>query len=525
MQYHFDDFIVDTNQFALLQQGSSLHVEPQVIELILYLLKHRGQMVSRDELNREVWQGRVVTDSALSTRIKLARQVLGDDGRQQKYIRTVHKKGFVFNAEVEVGSTQINAPLAVSPGDTLIRQTDRQTDHPARTSIAVTHFVDQSNESGQSVISEGISDDIITTLSKVSKLVVLTFSSPTGDDTEPTTNPRRQDAPAIDYRLEGSVLCEGERLRISVRLIEVDSARHIWAQRYDRKFHSLFELQDDITREVVSALQVELTDGDQALLASRGTDDIEAWKLTFEGQAAVLEHRQDSVRRGLQLLEKALALDTSYVLAWSALATAHWKESLNLGWSLSSEGSLQKAIEASDQALRLDPLNASALAVRGLILISLRRFDDALDCAGKAIYHACSEAHTLAIASLVLRSCGEPEQSLAHMQKAMRLCPLYPAWYPYSNAICYWMQKRYDPALAAIEEAILIDPGLSLNYMVLAMISEESGRLQVACDAIANLLNIEPDFRISIFTRGVPFRDAAIEARRKTALLQAGLPE
>ena len=221
----------------------------------------------------------------------------------------------------------------------------------------------------------------------------------------------------------------------------------------------------------------------------------------------MLEHRQDSVRRGLQLLETALALDENYVLAWSALATAHWKESLNLGWGLSPEDSLQKAIDASDHGLQLEPLNASALAVRGLILISLRRFDDALECAEKAIYHANSEAHTLAIASLVLRSCGEPEQSLAQMQKAMRLCPQYPAWYPYSNAICYWMQQRYDPALSAIEESIRIDSGLSLNFMVLAMICAETGQPQAARDAITSLLNIEPDFRIGAFSKGVPFRD------------------
>ena len=94
MQYRFDDFVVDTEQFLLSQQGQSLHAEPQVIKLILHLLSNHGRVVSQDELNREIWHGRVVSDSALSTRIKLARQALGDDGRQQKYIRTVHKKGF-----------------------------------------------------------------------------------------------------------------------------------------------------------------------------------------------------------------------------------------------------------------------------------------------------------------------------------------------------------------------------------------------------------------------------------------------
>ncbi len=517
MQYRFDDFVVDTDQFLLSQQGHSLHAEPQVIELILYLLANHGRVISQDELNREIWHGRVVSDSALSTRIKLARQALGDDGRQQKYIRTVHKKGFAFNAGVDVIHNSVTQAIEAPA--------EASTDASLRPSLAITRFVDQSSAGGSSAIAEGITDDIITTLSKVSKLEVLNFPTAAGDLDEGAENPRQLEIPRIDYRLEGSLLCEGERLRISVRLVEVCSGRYAWAQRYDRRCHSLFELQDDISREVVSALQVELTDGEQALLASRGTDNIEAWKLTFEGQAAVLEHRQDRVRHGLRLLEAAVALDENYALAWSALATAHWKESLNDSWCDSREAALQRAIEASEQALRIDAHHANTLAVRGLILISQRRFDEALDSARQAILHAHSEAHSLAIASLVLRSCGEPEASILHMQKAMRLCPLYPAWYPYSNALCYWMMQQYDTALACIEEAIRLDDGLSLNFLVLAMIRSETGEQQAAKDAIARLLEIDPDFRIGAFTVGVPFREDAIEQRRQRALRDAGLPE
>ena len=227
--------------------------------------------------------------------------------------------------------------------------------------------------------------------------------------------------------------------------------------------------------------------------------------------------------QGLRLLEQAVALDEHYVLAWSALAVAHWKESLNPGWSRSSPDSLHKAQAASERSLQLDPQNANALAVRGLVLMSSRRFDDAQQSAENAIFHARSEAHTLAIASLVLRSCGEPDQSLAQMYKAMRLCPIYPAWYPYSNAICYWMQRRYDAARSSIDEAIRIDDGLSLNYLVLAMICAETDRLEEARAAVARLLQIEPDFNLSVFARGLPFRSPAVEARRKSALKTAGL--
>lgn len=513
MQYRFDHFVLDTEQFLLLQHDQSLPAEPQVIELIRYLLQNHGRMVSRDELNREIWHGRVVSDAALSTRIKLARKALGDDGRQQKYIRTVHKKGFVFNSDVAVISDDSSTAASLPA--------NQSTDAARRPALAITSFVDQSSESGASLISEGISDDIITTLARISKLEVLNLAATSGADAD---NLRQVKPPRIDYRLEGSLLCEGERLRISVRLVEVSSDRYVWAQRYDRKFRSLFELQDDISREVVSALQVELTDGEQALLASRGTDNIEAWKLTFEGQAAVLEHRQDRAHQGRRLLEQAIALDENYALAWSALATAHWKESLNETWSRSREESAQLAFEACDRALQIDPNHANAMAIRGLMLNSQRRFDEALESARHAIQHARGEAHTLALASLVLRSYGETEASILHMQKAMRLCPLYPAWYAYSNAICYWMTRDYEPALACIEEAIRIDPELSLNFLVLAMIRAETDQLALAKDAVKRLLEIDPDFRLDVFSDGSPFRDAAVEARRQRAMLNAGLP-
>jgi tetratricopeptide (TPR) repeat protein len=118
-----------------------------------------------------------------------------------------------------------------------------------------------------------------------------------------------------------------------------------------------------------------------------------------------------------------------------------------------------------------------------------------------------------------------PEQAIAHTKKAMQLCPVYPAWYPYGVATCYWMMKQYEQALVAVEEAIRIDPGFSLSFMVLAMILVETGQVDEARTAIRSLLAIDPDFRFSAFAAGVPFLDEAVEARRRDAVLSAGLPE
>ena len=524
MQFKFDEFVLDTDRFQLSKCGSEVAAEPQVIELLIYLIQNRDRLVSRTELNDKVWKGRVVTDAALSSRIKLARQILGDDGRKQQYIRTIHKKGFTFVTEVETHSTS-KLDQDSEAGHSPPQQSNGYFSDDPRPSIAVMAFQNLSVDPKQKYISDGITEDIITTLSKISKLIVVALPATDQNGTALSNSVQMAREMGVRYVLEGSIRSEGSRLRISSRLIDVNTGQHIWGQQFDRENQAIFELQDDITKEIVSALQVELTEGDQALLASRGTDNIQAWKLTVEGHGLVLIHRKDAVRRGRNLLEEAVALDQNYVLAWNSLSTAHFKEALSKGWSISPEQSLESAIVASDRALALDPVNAHTLAARSLILVTLRQFDEAVMLAEKALLYANSSADTIAIAAITLRACCKPEMSIKHTQKAMRLCPVYPGWYPYSIGVCYWIMERFDEAIAKAEEAISIDPGFSLSFLVLALVYAETGKKQQATDAFEKLRLIDPQFSTLSYIKGLPFSDEKIESRRKQILVNAGLAE
>lgn len=527
MQFVFDEFILDTDRFELCRDGNPVPAQPKVIELLVFLMENRGRLISKNELNEEVWQGRVVTDSALSSMIKVARQVLGDDGQKQQYIRTVHKKGFIFSASVEISPSRemYRSGSIPAPKRNAFNAVSGSTMAAPRPFLAVTAFSNLSNDPAQAYIADGITEDITTTLSKISKLTVVAYPAVKARKDFDGDHVQRAREQGVSHLLEGSVQSDEQRLRISVRLIDLATGQHLWAQRYDRENQALFELQDEVTKDVVSALQVELTEGEQALLVSRGTDNIEAWQLTFQGESAMLEHRKISVRRGREQLKKAVALDQNYVLAWSSLATAHFKESLNNGWSPSRPASLALAIEASDRAVALDPLNASALATRSLIMISKREFDEAVELAEKALFYANSEANTIAIAAISLRACCRPEQSIKYTEKAMELCPIYPAWYPYGNSLCYWMLKQYDLAIAKAEEAVNIDPHLSLCYFSQAMIFGETGDETRARQAVRKLLAIDPGFSSAAYIEGMPFSDPKIEFRRKAALKNAGMPD
>ncbi len=522
MQFKFDDINLDTDRFKLTRSGKAVRTEPQVMELLIFLIENRGRMVSRVELNDSIWNGRVVSDSALSSRIKIARQVLGDNGRKQRYIRTIHKKGFTFTSEVDVHET-VGLDSTFNNDSTVSDQVSDPISADRKPSIAVITFNNLGSDPEKQFISDGITEDIITALSKISKLTIIVYPSSSREEETIADKISIAQKHDIDYLLEGSVRSEGEKLRISARLIEVASAHHRWAQRYDRKNGDIFELQDNITKEVVSALQVELTEGDQALLASRGTENIKAWQLTYEALVLVLAHRQDTVRRGIELLEEATTLDKGYVLAWNTLATGHQKEFMNEGWSRSRQQSLACSVKCSDKALSIDPQNARSLATRSLITISQGNFYDAFDFANKALGFANSDANTIAIAGITLRYCCKPEMSINYTQKAMRLCPIYPAWYPYGVAICHWMLGEMDEAFTNIEEAIRIDPGLSINYLVLVLLYTETAQLQKAKECIEKVYQADPGFSAAALIESLPFGDPKIEKRRADLLRKAGM--
>jgi len=396
---------------------------------------------------------------------------------------------------------------------------------PDKPSIAVLPFENLSDEREQEHFADGITEEIITTLSKVSKLFVIARNSTLvykGRAVDIRQVGREQ---GVQYVLEGSVRSGGQRVRVTAQLIEATTGRHLWAQRYDREVGDILALQDDVTKEIVSALQVELTEGEQAHLAAQGTQNAEAWQLYFEGRDLVHEHHRDTVQKGRSLLEQAVRLDESYALAWGALAEAHWKEARNEGWSASPERSFELSVEASDRALALDPANAGILAMRSVIMTTLRDFDGALALAEKAIRLAHSDANAIALAAITLYACGKAEESIKQTELAMRLCPRYPPWYLLMLARCHWVLGQFEEAIAASRSATKADPLYVQPYIELAMVYAEAGRVSDARKAVDAILRIDPGFSATAYMKGLPFRDPDLEARRHSALKKAGLPD
>lgn len=392
-------------------------------------------------------------------------------------------------------------------------------------SIAVLPFENISNAREEEFLADGITEEIITTLSKISKLFVIARNSVLAYKGKAVDMREVGRELGVRYLLEGSVRGGNNRVRITAQLIEAVSGHHLWAGRFDREVDDIFALQDEITKEIVSALQVELTEGEQAKLAVSNTRNVEAWQLAFEGRDLVHLHRKDSVRKGRKLIEQATALDPGYVFAWGSLAEAHWKEAANEGWSESPEHSFEMALEASDRALALEPDNADVLSMRSVIMVTMRDFDSALQLARQALRVAHSEANAIALATITLRCCGLAEEALRQLKLAKRYCQVYPAWYLYNEAFCHWILRQTDEAIEALEGSIGIDPDFSLSHALLAATHAENGDAKEARKAAEQALRADPMFSANRFAESRPFRDPDLASRFRDALQTAGLPD
>jgi adenylate cyclase len=395
---------------------------------------------------------------------------------------------------------------------------------PDKPSIAVLPFTNMSGDPEQEYFADGIVEEIITALSKIGKLFVVARNSTFTYKGEAVDVKRVGREQGVRYVLEGSVRRGGDRLRVTAQLIDAATGHHLWAERYDRESSDVFALQDEITREVASALQVELTEGEQARLWASGTKNLEAWELVIQANHLFHRHHREDTHEARRLLEQALRLDENYATAWEMLGLTHWTDAINEGWSDSREASLARALEANDRPLTIDPSNPDTLASLGLIKLTSGNHDEALALSEKAVALAPNLANNMAIAGVITVYCGKPREALELVRKAMRLCPIYPIWYLYPLTRAYWFMGKTDEAIAAARSAIERDPELSISHKLHAIVLTDAGRDAEAQRAAAEVLRLEPNFSVEAWAarRGTP---TELSIREAEALRKAGLPD
>jgi TolB-like protein len=306
--FQFGNFSIDTDRRELKGADRVIHVEPQVFDLLVHLVRNTNRVISKDELIERVWKGRIVSDAALSSRINSARNAIGDSGKKQDLIRTIQRRGFLFAADV---ATSDQLPIVAAPVSTPT-QAPVALPLPDKPSIAVLAFQNLSGDPAQDYFADGVVEDIITGLARIKWLLVIARNSSFAYRGHPVDVKRVGRELGVRYVLEGSVRKIGDRVRINALLVDAETGVHLWADRYDRRLEDIFALQDEITLSVVGAIEPNLRDAEIERVRRKRPDSFDAYDLVLRAIPHVYAATPEEAAKALPFLRQALALEANY---------------------------------------------------------------------------------------------------------------------------------------------------------------------------------------------------------------------
>ena len=399
---------------------------------------------------------------------------------------------------------------------------------PDKPSIAVLPFTNMSGDSEQEYFCDGITDQIITTLSIVPRLFVIARNSTFTYKGKAVKVQQVAEELGVRYVLEGSVQRSEERIRILVQLIDATTGLHLWSERYDRDLKDLFALQDEIAMEIMTILQVKLTEGEYARVLAGGTSNLQAMESFWRAEERFFRFSKEDNAEARRWVEKAIELDPNFAGAWALKGYTHMQD-VAFGFSKSPVQSIKRAEECAQKAIALDDSNAKAFSLLGRLCCMQRKFDQAIEYGEKAVALSPNDPHMLASFSQTLHSNGRFEESIGLIKKAMRLSPYYPAFYLQFLARSYVLSERYEEAIATSKLLLgrsqkgEFNPLFAHLYLAEAFIGlgqEDNARSQAE-----EVLKINPNFSLKSYPFLYSYRDPNYSERRVAALSKAGLPE
>ncbi len=393
---------------------------------------------------------------------------------------------------------------------------------PDKPSIAVLPFNNLSGDPAQEYLSDGITEEIITALSKVPKFLVIARNSTFSYKGKPVKVQQVSQELGVRYVLEGSVQKAGDKIRITAQLIDALTGNHLWAERYDRNLNDLFAVQDEITKKIITAMQVKLTEGEQVQAAARSTNNLEAYLKYLQARELINRGNPESNALAKQLAEEAIALDPMYASAYYVLAGTtlqrYWQEP-----SKSPKDSIERSIELLQKAITLDDTNAEAHSLLGWTFSMTRQHDKAIAEGEKAVALNSNSADSHMYFGKILTFAGRYEESIPELQTAIRLNPIPPYSYLYSLGISYILTRQYDEAITWCEKAVRREPNAWLARLFMAAAYSRAGRDEQARIEAAEVLRINPKFSLEKFAQSVTYKNQEDKEQLISALRKAGL--
>ena len=360
MHYAFGEFELDTGLRTLRRRGVEVDIQEKALDVLVYMIEHRGGFVSHDELLDALWPGVSVTPAALSQSVHKARIAVGDDGEHQTVLRTRHGQGFQFVAEVSL----LPAPAATSQPSL----------DPEQLSIAVLPFVNISSDPEQEYFSDGITEELFHTLTAIEGIRVVGRTSSFFFKGKGVDLRTIGETLGVSYVLEGSVRRSGDRLRITAQLVSAEDGFHLWSNTHDREMADIFEIQDEMARAIADALRIELGVSAEEPLNPSGTEHLEAYNAYLRGMELRNSDAHGPVSTSLRWFERAVALDPDFARAYIEITNVYAVMLFN--GLVSREIAETPARSAIARALMLDPPSSDAYDARGHLRQALGELAD-----------------------------------------------------------------------------------------------------------------------------------------------------
>jgi TolB-like protein len=522
VEFLFSDHRLDTDRRELRRGSEAIAVEPQVFDLLVYLVENRDRVVSKDDLLASIWGGRIVSDSTLTSRINAARKAVGDSGDAQKLIRTIARKGIRFVGDVRVAGGG-GPPRAGGPADDVRERSRQAPPLPDRPAIAVLPFTNMTDDPAQEYFSDGISEDIITALSKLRWFFVIARNSSFIYKGKAVHLKQVAAELGVGYVVEGSVRRAGDRVRITAQLNDVATGSHIWAERYDRELADVFAVQDEITEAIVAAIEPQLYAAENFRARRKAPDSMDAWDLVMRA----LSHywrvtRQDNVV-AQALLEKATAIDPHYGQALGVLATSH-TFSAHMGWQDMATAT-PNAERAAASAILADSEDPWAHFALGGVYLFARRFDDSLAEFELALRLNPNFSLAQGYYGLALAYCGRWQEAVSAAQRALLLSPRDPLSAIYCGIASYaqFVGRNYDEAMRLAREGIRQRADFVGAHRVLTAAAGMAGQTDAAKAALQELRRAQPNISLGWMAKEMPIQHDAEREHYLEGFRRAGL--
>lgn len=540
----FDEFEVDLRSRSLQRHGREIPLRSKSFDVLVCLACKAGTLVTKDELLETVWPGIIATEESLARCISDARSALEDS--EKTIIRTVPGRGYQFTAEVSVipesdepypavhgahaSSATRHVLWAVAAALILILGTvfwfdSAEETEPAlaRPAIAVLPFRNSSNDAQVEPFVVGLTSDLNTALARIPDMIVIAENSTRQYENADVDIRQVATDLGVSHVLTGSVQRSDERLRIFVQLSEGASGSATWASRYDRDLSNFLGLQDDIVKNVLVSLQIELTQGETARISGGGTKNLDAWLSYVEGFDEGFKFKRENNLRARSLFAAASVLDPEWAAPVSGQAWTY-REALRRGWTDNADADREKWYQLAQKCLELEPHFSGCYIQLGNFYIENDRVEEGIKLREKALQLAPNDISALSGLAWQLILVGQVERGLELLQRAKLVSPVHPPWLIATEAYGYQAAGRFDKAIEAYQYALARTDFPDLHAR-LATVYAESGDLESAREQARLFIEKSPNRTVSDLTRILRIQDPERTRFYADLLRKAGIPD